>query len=144
MTPSSNLQRLKQEFCDFIDLLEREQDRTPDLIPYSTLEEIMNLTELLAKQRTEVIKKVNNNCNQILQADYKRLKKEIQACSQPAYLKEALISLLDEEICTEYQIEIFLSLLKSSNQSTSKEEKQYEDMEKMLDYLERIRDYKHD
>lgn len=142
MTPSSNLQRLKQEFCDFIDLLEREQDRTPDLIPYSTLEEIMSLTELLADRRASAIKKVNDNCKQILQADYERLRKEIQATSQPPYLKEALINLLEEEIFTDYQIEIFLSLLNSSDHSTSKEEKQYQDMERMLDYLEGIRDYK--
>lgn len=141
MTHSSSLQLLKQEFCDFIDLLDREADNIPGLIPYSTIEQIMKLTESLSLERTTIIKKINSHHQEVIKSDQDIMKRKIQSLKETSHLKEALLSCVSEEIFTDRQIDIFIKLLSLRKSSTTKEEREYRDMENMLDYLNGIREY---
>jgi len=142
---SNTLELLKKEFCDFIDLLNGEIDTTPDLIPYSTLEEIMKLIKDISEERTIAIDKINNKNIQFINSDYNKLKEKVKSLNESPQVKENLLECLHENIFTDKQFNIILNLLSLKNKTSSKKErekKEYEDMENMLDYLNKIREYK--
>ena len=140
MIPSSKvLQTLKTEFSAFIDLIDKEKDNTPDLFPMSLMEKIMSLTYLISENRSESIKRINQHLEDLIYTDFYELKRKINSINQPSYIKKALLSALEEEEFTQRQLEIIINIINLKSPK-EKEHNEYEDMEKMLDYMTAVRE----